>query len=264
MDSSIAHITSPEYIRSSMQQSLERSSRPKTTAEMFDIYMRQKAAQHPSSASFDPELADLDRREAEARKSYQTSLSDQLSEIREEASKHQADPKRKRWSAIASAATDAITGIAGMIGVANGAVHPASLSSIPSASKVTSDYYDDERKKRRDALSRLHDLELANYKQVLADVEAERKRHYEKTKRERDRKKQEFEDSLQPYRLAKMQAEATFAANNARLTGAKADTYPAYSQSQINKNNRTSSGSGKGKSKKPFEYSRSLPGFGGK
>lgn len=249
-------------VRADLSQSLSRASRPKTVAEMFDVYKQKKAAERAAStraSSVDPDLSAIDRQEAEARLGLNRSLSDYLDEQRQEADRHKVDPKRQRWSAIASAATDAVSGIAGMIGVANGAVHPASLSSIPAASKVSSDHYENERKKRQAALAELHDAQMRNYKQALADVEASRRRLYEKQQRERDRKKQEQQESLYPYQLAKAQSEAEYAANRARLAGVNADDQKAINQATIGAKNRSNTGSHSGRSGKKTKTS--LAGF---
>lgn len=237
------HPSDPDY---NFKDELANSFRPKNYADRFNDYMNQRVSARMSatrSSSADPDLAALDRREAEARQGLNKVDQDALTELRQEYERHNVDPKRQRWSAIASAATDAISGIAGMIGVANGAVHPASLSSTPSASKVTSDYYDSERKKRQEALAKLHDADQRRYKQILADVEADRKRHYERIKREQEQKKQAHLESMYPYQLAEAQAKAESAGYNAQYNKARADAYPAYSQSQIARNNRSGTGS---------------------
>ena len=244
-----------------VREELANSLRPKPYADRFNDYMNQRVASRMASAtrSSDPDLADLDRQEADTRAGMQNVFADYLAEKQQEADRHKADPKRQRWSAIASAATDAISGIAGMIGVANGAVHPASLSSIPAASKVSSDHYENERKKRQAALAELHDAQMRNYKQALADVEASRRRLYEKQQRERDRKKQEQQESLYPYQLAKAKSEAESAANRARLSGVNADDQHAINQATIGAKNRSNTGSHSGRSGKKTKTS--LAGF---
>lgn len=242
------HPTDPNY---NFREELANSLRPKNYADRFNDYMNQRVSDRMAAtraASADPDLADLDRREAEARQALNKADQDALTELRQEYERHNVDPKRQRWSAIASAATDAISGIAGMIGVANGAVHPASLSSTPSASKVTSDYYDSERKKRQEALAKLHDADQRRYKQLLADVEADRKRYYERKRREQEQKKQAHLESLYPHQLAKAQSEAEYAANRARLSGVNADDRHAINQATIDAKNRSNTGSHSGRS----------------
>lgn len=234
--------------RAALSQSLAAASRPKTYNEMFDVYKQQKAAERAASA--DPDLAELDRQEAEARQGIDSVNRNAIDELRQNVEKHTVDPKRQRWSAIASAATDAVSGIAGMIGVANGAVHPASLSSIPAASKVSSDHYESERQKRQKALADLHDADIRRYKDKLTSISERRKRIYEDRLRpyreEQERQKallnqQQAQNAI--YQGQRYQYQSDYERERARREGVNASDQHAINTSRIGANNRSNTGS---------------------
>lgn len=260
-----------------VREELANSFRPKSYADRFNDYMNKRFDARMASAtrSSDPDLAELDRQEAEARQGIDSVNRNAIDELRQNVEKHTVDPKRQRWSAIASAATDAVSGIAGMIGVANGAVHPASLSSIPAASKVSSDHYESERQKRQKALAELHDADMKRYKDKLTSISELRKRIYEDRLRpyreQQERQKarlnqQQVQNAI--YQGQRYQEQTNYERERARREGIDADYRESYNKATIAAKNRSNTGASKSaktaKDGHKFKgYGRSLAGFTG-
>lgn len=119
--------------------------------------------------------------ESELQKKRDRVWSDYLASLRSEADRHKVDPKRERWSAIASAVGGTISGIAGAVGVSNGAIHPK-------PQPVSTDYYDEKRRKRREALDKYYEAQKSYIDAALADIAQRRKRiQEEKTRAINDR-----------------------------------------------------------------------------
>lgn len=254
----------PDY---NFREELANSFRPKSYAEQFNDNMNERVAKRMAAtraSSSDPDLAALDREEAETRSALSKSNDDLFREKLQEADRHKVDPKRQRWSAIASAATDAISGIAGMIGVANGAVHPATLAASQPSSKVSSDFYESERQKRQKALAEVHDADIKRHKDKLTSISERRKRIYEDRLRPY-REEKERQDALlkqQQYQNAisqgqNYQQQANYNRERARREGINADYQEDMNKANIAAKNRSNTGAGRsGKSTK-----KSLDGF---
>lgn len=139
-----------------------------------------------------------------------------------EADRHKVDPKRQRWSAIASAATDAITGLSGMIGVSNG----SNAFDVTSSSANANDYYSNERKLRQEALDRYYKNAFAAHKQDYDNLMALRQRKYEDLVRRHEENQRKHNEDLYPYQVRT-------AASNAKIAESNAEFIPAKNNSEI-------------------------------
>lgn len=214
--------------------------------EQLDASLAQRLAQ---SGSTDPEYDDLDRREQEIRAAEAQRQQNHLQELIDEKARYKTDPKRERWSRIAAGIGDAITGISGIVGMANGSVapDPASVSS----SEVTDKTYRDRHSRYLDALGKSSELEGRHNQTVLESIKAMRSRKLERDKRKADEARRAYEEaerlhkqSLWPYQQQEAIAKAKNAENIASRNGTIAEYQGSLSQSQIDRNNRTGTSSG--------------------
>lgn len=172
-------------------ESLKRRAQTPSVSQMFDKYQQQAAENNNTSvSSFDKQISDLDAQH-EATRQKQDAITRATSDIYQaEADRHQTDPKRERWSRIASAATDAINGISGIIGMSNGAYSmPVTSSSSP-----THKHYESEKDKRKEALLKHYQNQHSQYEADLKHIEARRNQLLKE--RQQALNQQRYDDSL--------------------------------------------------------------------
>lgn len=156
----------------------------------------------------------LDAEETELRKKRDKLYTDYRDELLAEANRHKVDPKRERWSAIASAVGNTISGIAGAVGVANGAVHPK-------LNQPDDDFYEKQRAKRKEALTQLRALDQTHYNEMLSNLQARRKRNEEA-------KQRALTDEYTRSRIDTEKARAESERERTRRYGIQADNEQAY------------------------------------
>lgn len=220
-------------VREELAQRLKASSSTPSVSQMFNNYVNAKRDGDDKPADSDPE----DKRIAQGLESSSQAMREiahaKALADKAEADRHKVDPKRQRWSSIASAATDAITGIAGMIGVSNG----SKAFDVTSSSGKTHDTYDKEHQLRKEALDKYYKDAYSAYKQDYDNLMALRKRRLEEKKRAYEERQQSQKESLYPYHLATAQSNAEAARYRASAAQTAADYAPRQQQAKLNNTN---------------------------